>query len=253
MSISKNLNILSVIPDKNTADYLNEVLWSLNPSYHIDVASSGMEAITLLETIYYDLVVIDLNLKDFGVAEVVWFVRNKLTGPIKKVVVMAATQGDNVKSEVDIRKIGLRGIINLPINSEDLEEILMKSFEDKEAESDNASDVLFDLGRLRSICSSEDEFYEKLNEIIDFISEGLKNASKSISANDFSQLFKDLHLVNNKAIYLGSIGFIKHLTLGQKGAKEENHDVVEHSLRELNETWKEIKEELSTVVLSFGH
>lgn len=242
--LPESLKILLVLEDKTRANYLQETLWSINPIYHTDYAEDGKEAITILETNYYDLIFLDMDLKVMKADLVLWFIRNKLKGPIKKSVII----GLEGRKEVEEAKgNGINALIQLPIPAVELSGIIFSHFENRETTSFVDENILFDLDRLRSVSSSDDEFETRLEEMLKDISDELVKARKSAEMKDYTLAFKCLHKINNKALYLGSMNFVSFLVKGQQEARDEMPEKLLASIGELEEIWGEIKMELENV------
>lgn len=112
--------ILLVDDDKNTANGLRKIL--LQDGYDTSCAYTGKDALNLIATEYFDIVITDMKLPDISGFSVIEKAKNK---DINIAVVMI-TAFSSIQTAIDAMKKGADDYLTKPVNIEELELILKK-------------------------------------------------------------------------------------------------------------------------------
>ncbi len=115
--------ILLVDDDKNTANGLRKIL--LQDGYDTDCAYTGKEALNLIATEHFDIVITDMKLPDISGFSIIEKVKKK---DIDIAVVMI-TAFSSIQTAIDAMKKGADDYLTKPVNIEELELILKKIWE----------------------------------------------------------------------------------------------------------------------------
>ncbi len=115
--------ILLVDDDKNTANGLTKIL--LQDGYDTDCAYTGKEALNLIATEHFNIVITDMKLPDISGFSIIEKVKKK---DIDIAVVMI-TAFSSIQTAIDAMKKGADDYLTNPVNIEELELILKKIWE----------------------------------------------------------------------------------------------------------------------------
>ena len=115
--------ILLVDDDKNTANGLRKIL--LQDGYDTGCTYTGKEALDLIETEHFDIVITDMKLPDISGFSIIEKVKKK---DIDIAVVMI-TAFSSIQTAIDAMKKGADDYLTKPVNIEELELILKKIWE----------------------------------------------------------------------------------------------------------------------------
>lgn len=116
----KKPRILLVDDDKNTANGLRKIL--LQDGYDTNCAYTGKEALNLIATEHFDIVITDMKLPDISGFSIIEKVKKK---DIDIAVVMI-TAFSSIQTAIDAMKKGADDYLTKPVNIEELELILKK-------------------------------------------------------------------------------------------------------------------------------
>jgi DNA-binding NtrC family response regulator len=119
----KKPRILLVDDDKNTANGLRKIL--LQDGYDTSCAYTGKEALNLIATEHFDIVITDMKLPDISGFSIIEKVKKK---DIYIAVVMI-TAFSSIQTAIDAMKKGADDYLTKPVNIEELELILKKIWE----------------------------------------------------------------------------------------------------------------------------
>ena len=119
----KKPRILLVDDDKNTANGLTKIL--LQDGYDTGCAYTGKEALNLIATEHFDIVITDMKLPDISGFSIIEKVKKK---DIDIAVVMI-TAFSSIQTAIDAMKKGADDYLTKPVNIEELELILKKIWE----------------------------------------------------------------------------------------------------------------------------
>ncbi|MGR3303085.1 MAG: sigma-54-dependent transcriptional regulator [Candidatus Scalindua sp.] len=116
----KNPRVLLVDDDKNTANGLRKIL--MQDGYDTSCVYTGKEALNLIATEHFDIVITDMKLPDISGFSIIEKVKKK---DIDIAVVMI-TAFSSVQTAIDAMKKGADDYLTKPVNIEELELILKK-------------------------------------------------------------------------------------------------------------------------------
>ncbi|MGR3176352.1 MAG: sigma-54-dependent transcriptional regulator [Candidatus Scalindua sp.] len=119
----KKPRILLVDDDKNTANGLRKIL--LQDGYDTNCTYTGKEALNLIATEHFDIVITDMKLPDISGFSIIEKVKKK---DIDIAVVMI-TAFSSIQTAIDAMKKGADDYLTKPVNIEELELILKKIWE----------------------------------------------------------------------------------------------------------------------------
>ena len=115
--------ILLVDDDKNTANGLRKIL--LQNGYDTSCTYTGKEALNLIETEHFDIVITDMKLPDISGFSIIEKVKKKNVD----IAVVMITAFSSIQTAIDAMKKGADDYLTKPVNIEELELILKKIWE----------------------------------------------------------------------------------------------------------------------------
>lgn len=119
------VSILAVDDEETLLHMLTHVLQQRG--YYIDTAPDGRVAITMLETLPYDVVLLDLMMPDIGGMEVLKYIKKQQFDT--EVIMVTAVQ--DVKTAVECMRLGAYYYITKPYNTTDLVALVDRALERK--------------------------------------------------------------------------------------------------------------------------
>ncbi|MCP4255381.1 MAG: sigma-54-dependent Fis family transcriptional regulator, partial [Candidatus Scalindua sp.] len=119
----KKPRILLVDDDKNTADGLRKIL--IQDGYDTSCVYTGNEAINLIDTEHFDIVITDMKLPDISGFSII----EKVKKNDADIPVIMITAFSSLQTAIDAMKKGADDYLTKPVNIEELELILKKIWE----------------------------------------------------------------------------------------------------------------------------
>jgi DNA-binding NtrC family response regulator len=119
----KKPGILLIDDDKNTANGLKKIL--LQDGYDTSCAYTGNEALNLIDTEHFDIVITDMKLPDISGFSILEKVKKK----DPDIPVIMITAFSSLQTAIDAMKKGADDYLTKPVNIEELELILKKIWE----------------------------------------------------------------------------------------------------------------------------
>ncbi len=119
----KKPRILLIDDDKNTADGLKKIL--LQDGYDTRCVYTGNEAISLIDTEHFDIVITDMKLPDISGFSII----EKVKKSDVDMPVIMITAFSSLQTAIDAMKKGADDYLTKPVNIEELELILKKIWE----------------------------------------------------------------------------------------------------------------------------
>ncbi|MCR4343162.1 MAG: sigma-54 dependent transcriptional regulator [Candidatus Scalindua sp.] len=116
----KKPRILLIDDDKNTANGLRKIL--LQDGYDTSCAYTGNEAISLIDTEHFDIVITDMKLPDISGFSIIEKVKKK----DPDIPVIMITAFSSLQTAIDAMKKGADDYLTKPVNIEELELMLKK-------------------------------------------------------------------------------------------------------------------------------
>lgn len=117
------LNILLVDDSFTSRNHLSRVLGSMGIE-HIDLAENGREAVNLLSSHSYDLVVTDLNMPEMDGHELTRYIRDEM-GDVVLPILMATTENNQARLG-NIQQAGVSAILDKPFEPQTIREMLFR-------------------------------------------------------------------------------------------------------------------------------
>ncbi|MHC4269901.1 MAG: sigma-54-dependent transcriptional regulator [Planctomycetota bacterium] len=119
----KKPRILLIDDDKNTANGLRKIL--LQDGYDTSCVYTGNEALNLIDTKHFDIVITDMKLPDISGFSIIEKVKKKDTD----IPVIMITAFSSLQTAIDAMKKGADDYLTKPVNIDELELILKKIWE----------------------------------------------------------------------------------------------------------------------------
>ncbi len=119
----KKQRILLIDDDKNTADGLRKIL--IQDGYDTRCVYTGNDAINLLDTEHFDIVITDMKLPDISGFSIIEKVKEKDAD----LPVIMITGFSSLQTAIDAMKKGADDYLTKPVNIDELELILKKTWE----------------------------------------------------------------------------------------------------------------------------
>ena len=119
----KKPGILLIDDDKNTADGLRKIL--IQDGYDTSCVYTGNEALHLIDTEHFDIVITDMKLPDISGFSIIEKVKKK----DPNIPVIMITAFSSLQTAIDAMKKGADDYLTKPVNIEELELILKKTWE----------------------------------------------------------------------------------------------------------------------------
>jgi len=119
----KKPGILLIDDDKNTANGLRKIL--LQDGYDTSCVYTGNEALNLIDTEHFDIVITDMKLPDISGFSIIEKVKKKDTD----IPVIMITAFSSLQTAIDAMKKGADDYLTKPVNIDELELILKKIWE----------------------------------------------------------------------------------------------------------------------------
>lgn len=182
-------------------DFVNQKLitHSLNSTGAIfDIAGNGMEAIDLLKSGRYDLILMDINMPEMDGFEATQIIRKD----INQTIPIIAMTGWSSRTEGDkFTKVGMNGCLAKPFGLEALYKTLNDIFLANPGEtSANAKpeevkvEPLVDLDMLNELAEGDNEYKVTiLNMFLESMPETIQKMEENLAAKDWENMYKSAH------------------------------------------------------------
>jgi len=225
--------------------------------YSVDAVANGLEAIKAVQSIPYDVVLMDLQMPEMGGIEATYHIR-RLPGRMGNVPVMAMTA--NVLSDVkaECKQVGMNDFISKPVVKAELFSKLQKLYDKKKAilsgsERESETVVLFESSASESSSADCDQTVvnnEVLEELVRdtsidavrrmfavFITETntrIDNMSLLISNQDWLALKSEAHTLKSSAASYGAAE-LSELALDIESTIKDQGDMPDFSASDLSD------------------
>ena len=191
---------------------------------HVDVASSGIDALALYEQNDYDLIFMDIGLGEgMDGYEVTHHIRSK-TSPTKHIPIIALTAHGGDESKQRCIEAGMDAVLTKPLTQAHATDIL-KSFIPERHETPavdlsiarkdlpDSDDEMFQLNQFPILnseealknCATEEMLKELLTLMTQELPTDLKCMKKAFKALDYPLVEKTAHKIKGGAVYVGTI------------------------------------------------
>jgi len=223
MSESKIKSKVLVVEDNFIAQTVAKTLLS-GMDCHVDVASSGVDALTLYEQTDYDLIFMDIGLGEgMDGYEVTHFIRSK-TRLTKHIPIIALTAHAGDESKQRCIEAGMDAVLTKPLTQAHATDIL-KSFISERHETlavdpsktrkdlPDSDDELFQLNQFPILnsdealknCATEEMLKELLTLMTQELPSDLESMKRAFKALDYPLVEKTAHKIKGGAVYVGTI------------------------------------------------
>jgi CheY-like chemotaxis protein/HPt (histidine-containing phosphotransfer) domain-containing protein len=186
-----------------------------------DIAPNGAEAVGILESKTYDLILMDIQMPVMDGLEATRIIRDKNSKVINHDVPIIAMTAHALKGDREkCIAAGMDDYVSKPVKPKDLSEAISMQFsghkraeqqlKDKEGEAETVKSVIFDANSLMDRISGDREFFEELVNL--FIEdtprhfESMKNACKEKDAEEIRNI---AHTVTGSAGNFGAYSLQK--------------------------------------------
>jgi len=115
----KNLNILLIEDDKIEVIKLQRAIALEFKDFQFSLAKNGSEALNILQSEQYNIILLDLNMPDTNGLEFLTILKNN--EDLKHIPVIVLTTSDNEKDIYECYKLGIAGYLLKPLKYEDYE------------------------------------------------------------------------------------------------------------------------------------
>lgn len=222
-SNTKASSKILVVEDNFIAQTVAKTLLS-GMDCHVDVASSGVDALALYEQTDYDLIFMDIGLGGgMDGYEVTHHIRSK-TSPTKHIPIIALTAHGGDESKQRCIEAGMDAVLTKPLTQAHATDIL-KSFIPERHETPvvdlskarkdlpDSDDEMFQLNQFPILnseealknCATEEMLKELLTLMTQELPSDLECMKKAFKAHDYPLVEKTAHKIKGGAVYVGTI------------------------------------------------
>jgi len=212
-----------IVEDNMIAQTVAKTLLS-SMGCHVDVASSGVDALALYEQTDYDLIFMDIGLGEgMDGYEVTHYIRSK-TSPTRHIPIIALTAHAGDESKQRCIEAGMDAVLTKPLTQAHATDIL-KSFiperhetpavEYPKARKDlpDSDDEMFQLNQFPILnseealknCATQEMLKELLTLMTQELPTDLEFMKKAFKALDYPLVEKTAHKIKGGAVYVGTI------------------------------------------------
>ena len=125
-SSTKRKHKILLVEDDPLAQIVASTILKENFTDHLDIASSGKDAIKLANKNKYDLIFMDIGLPDITGYEVTQKIRNSKTSKNNKTKIIALTAHDTAQEKENSRAAGMNNFLIKPLNTKKIKRVLQK-------------------------------------------------------------------------------------------------------------------------------
>lgn len=214
--------------------------------HQVTLASSGEEAIKILQQQAFDLVLLDMNLPDFSGQEVVKKLNDidHINSHTPILAFTASLSPDEVKEYL---ALGIKDIVGKPIKLEKLRQAIFNSQQQSFSQaSQNVEDILFDASAAQSLSASfaQEEFNAIYDEFIMSLRDKLARCETGFEKQT-DETIRTLHRLASTALQLGFNRFGLAL-------KQSERDLLNNKLVFDNEYLKQLWQQSLTSYLKYA-
>ncbi|HXU27323.1 MAG TPA: response regulator [Bacteroidia bacterium] len=119
----KGKNIL-LVEDETLNQMVAKYLLENELGAHVEIASNGKMAISMLEKANFDLIIMDIQMPKMNGYDTAYYIRNKLSEPKNKTLILAMTAHAFKDEEIKCKEAGMNDFISKPIKIEELKQKL---------------------------------------------------------------------------------------------------------------------------------
>ncbi len=230
----RGMRVLLVEDNEYNQIVLGDTLHNMIPEVFVEIASNGREAITLLQTFPFDLVLMDVQMPEMDGIEATKYIRAHLPRGKREVPVIALT-ASVIKSELDRAfSAGMNDYVPKPFKQDELFRVIAKYFKGRtkhtppqpsitektttmsnESNGQSNSNALgttptasavpvTDLSSLREITGGNDAQLKKyIRMFLDGVPGQLESVGSAIEQNDFDSARRKVHAMKPHLKFMG--------------------------------------------------
>ncbi|MEA5580936.1 GAF domain-containing protein [Nodularia harveyana UHCC-0300] len=208
-----------------------------NLGYKADIAGNGQEVLQLLETVTYDLILMDYQMPILDGLETTKKIRSHL---IQQPVIIAMTANAMKEDEQQCLDAGMNDYLSKPVKKDKLAAIL-KHWSQVICTPNIEIELEIDWEHLHQLSENNQEFeWELLQIFVEDSQLHLEASQTAIATNNFLQLAREAHHLKGSSANIGAISM-------QKGAEKLEIMSHEHECSGANELIVELAEFLEKI------
>ena len=173
--------------------------------YHADAVGDGREAVTALETVPYDLVVMDVQMPEMNGLEAARIIRDRRSGVLRHDIPIIAMTAHALKGDRDkCLEAGMNEYISKPITAFALKEALEKLLA---AEATSAETAPVSLQRIHDITDGDEAFERELIEsFLTDMEERLGDLESALGEGNTEEVMRQVHSIKGSSANAGAKG-----------------------------------------------
>ncbi len=221
---------------------------------YVEVANNGKEALNLLETKHFDIVLMDIQMPVMNGIEATQKIRES-----KNNIPVIALTANVLKGDKDkYLNAGMNDYVGKPIETANLYRAICKALDlsieykkvekEEETETHKSRGVAYSLDKLGMMAMNNPDFKTKMIKIfIQNVDQGLKEMYSLLEAENFDELGKQAHKLKSSIDTFSIEPSMTHIRILEK-SKETNKYELKSILKildqDLNQVVKELKKEI---------
>ncbi|MGD9107785.1 MAG: ATP-binding protein [Gammaproteobacteria bacterium] len=215
--LQQKLNVL-LVEDDTLAQMV--ALTILQKDFNIDVAETGKEAVKLVSSKKYDIILMDIGLPDIDGYEVTKRIRNLKKSRNKDSIIIGLTAHSAKAVKGKCVKSGMSECLTKPLDAQKMyciiqthissdvilipvTKITEKTKKDEEKHTTNLSIIDLGLGAQR-VGGDKNMARKMLSMLVDDLSKGMKTIESFFKAKDFKEMGKLVHKLHGGLCYCGT-------------------------------------------------
>jgi signal transduction histidine kinase/DNA-binding NarL/FixJ family response regulator len=226
----RGMRVLLVEDNEYNQIVLADTLHNMIPDVAVEIASNGREAITLLQTFPFDLVLMDVQMPEMDGIEATKYIRAHLPRGKREVPIIALT-ASVIKSEIDrCYAAGMNNYVPKPFKQDELFRVIAKYFKGTVKHPTPTNDMeptspmnyesngqnglaqtvavsatpVTDLSSLREITGGNDEQLKKyVRMFLEGVPSQLDSVATALAANDFDGARRRVHAMKPHLKFMG--------------------------------------------------
>ncbi|SFM60258.1 PAS domain S-box protein [Methanolobus profundi] len=222
-----------------------------------DVVNNGLEAIDALETIDYDIVLMDIQMPEMDGLEACRHIRNRQSSVHDHAIPIIAMTAHAMKGDMEkCLEAGMSDYISKPISINTLSEKLvkwLKPSEMKEHHPDNEPDendkhLIFDKQYFMGNIMHDTNMARKVIEIFNKNTpDQIEELKKAIIRKDKEEIIKHSHSLKGSSASVGGMALSNIAAEIENGAMTDDMDSIQDMVEKLNTHYELLTEELARI------
>jgi PAS domain S-box-containing protein len=229
--LNSEIKILIAEDNKMNMIVISKMLKNILPNVKLFEAANGEEAMTVLNAVVPDLILMDVQMPVMDGVEATKRIRANTTHPAAKVLIVALTAGVSREEKDNCYNAGMNYFLSKPIDKDLLYEMIIKYLDGTITLNANLGDkeavgvIHFDRDKMNSKIGDDDEVLKSLlsESVIEF-PKYIDEIQRAISADDKPQIKATAHTLK------GSAYNMEFMQLGNLALEveqnAENHEVL---------------------------